>query len=69
MQTLLDRLMPLMASASGQPSHGLGPDGVPSGSAQRAAEVHRADTAGKEAVLYRIRLTEKTGRFETHLSR
>ncbi|MGZ4558151.1 MAG: pyridoxamine 5'-phosphate oxidase family protein [Mycobacteriaceae bacterium] len=69
MQTLLDRLVPLMASASGQPSHGLGPDGVPSGSAQRVAEDHRADTAGKGAVLYRLRLTEKSGRFEAHLSR
>ena len=53
MRLLIDRLAPLMASETSQPSHGLG---APSG--------HRADTAGHEAVIYRITLTEKTGRFE-----
>jgi hypothetical protein len=42
-----------MASETSLPSHGLG---APSG--------HQGDTAGHEAVIYRITLTEKTGRFE-----
>ncbi|MEI8254864.1 MAG: pyridoxamine 5'-phosphate oxidase family protein [Deltaproteobacteria bacterium] len=52
MQTLVTRLAPLMTSATSTPTHG-----VPAGG-------HRADTAGHEAVLFRLKLTEKTGRFE-----
>lgn len=32
----------------------------------RPSHGHRADTAGRHAVIYRITLTEKTGRFERH---
>lgn len=51
MRVLLGRLMPLMTSETAQPSHGL-------------SATHRADTHAKSAVLYRIVLGEKTGRFE-----
>ena len=68
MRTLLDRLMPLMANASGRPSHGLGPDGGPLKSGQDAEGGNPANTARKGAVLYRIRLGEKTGRYETNMS-
>lgn len=51
MRTLMERFLPLMTSESAQPSHGL-------------AAAHRADTAGHKAVLFRIDLREKTGRFE-----
>jgi nitroimidazol reductase NimA-like FMN-containing flavoprotein (pyridoxamine 5'-phosphate oxidase superfamily) len=53
MRYLIDRVSSLMASETSLPSHGLG---APSG--------HQGDTAGHEAVIYRITLTEKTGRFE-----
>lgn len=52
MQMLVNRLLPLIASESSQPSHGLEAGG------------HRADTAGHQAVVYRIRVQEKTGRYE-----
>ena len=52
LQVLIGRLMPLMTSSTAVPSHGLG------------REAHAADTAGHTPVLYRIRLGEKTGRFE-----
>ncbi len=44
MRTLLDTLTPLMANSTAQPGHGLGLERVPPGA-------HRADTAGKEAIL------------------
>jgi len=49
---LVDRLRPFMTSATAQPTHGL--DGP----------AHQGDTAGHVPVLYRIRLTDRTGRFE-----
>lgn len=58
MQTLISRLLPLMTSATSQPSHGLAPN------EETKASGHAADTAGHDAVLYRIRLHERTGRFE-----
>ena len=52
MGVLMERLMPLITSASSTPTHGMDPGS------------HRADTAGKTAVAYRIVVDEKTGRFE-----
>jgi len=49
MRILLDRLRPLITSESSTPTHGTS---------------HAADTAGHTAVLYRIALEEKTGRYE-----
>lgn len=60
MQTLMNRLLPLMTSATSQPSHGLGE----AGAAASGASEHRRDTSGHEPVIYRIRLRERTGRFE-----
>lgn len=51
MKILIDRMMPLLTSETAQPSHGL-------------AESHRADTKGFSAVVFKIHLKEKTGRFE-----
>lgn len=51
MKKLINRLMPLMSSETSQPTHGL--EGT-----------HRMDTHLMKAVVYRIRLKEKTGRFE-----
>ncbi len=51
MKKLINRLMPLMSSETSQPTHGL-------------VETHRTDTHHIKAVVYRIRLKEKTGRFE-----
>ena len=51
MQFLMNRLKPLMTSESAQPSHGF------SGS-------HELDVHGLQAVVFRIKLIEKTGRFE-----
>lgn len=51
MQLLVDRFLPLMTSESATPSHGM-----------QAA--HRADTTGHTPVMYRLRLSDKTGRFE-----
>ncbi|MFZ2174081.1 MAG: pyridoxamine 5'-phosphate oxidase family protein [Rhodococcus sp. (in: high G+C Gram-positive bacteria)] len=48
MRVLLDRLMPLMASATSGPPHGGHPEGADAG----------------HASVYRIRLGERTGRFE-----
>jgi nitroimidazol reductase NimA-like FMN-containing flavoprotein (pyridoxamine 5'-phosphate oxidase superfamily) len=50
MQKLIDRLMPLMTSETAQPSHGL--------------HSQAYDRANKQAVIYRIWLNKKTGRFE-----
>lgn len=51
MTKLIGRLMPLMASETSQPTHGL-------------EQTHHKDTRLVKAVVYRIRLKEKTGRFE-----
>ncbi len=53
MGLLMDRLLPLVASETAVPSHGLDPSAV-----------HRADVAGRHAVVYRIVISERTGRFE-----
>lgn len=54
---LIHRVMPLMTSETAQPSHGMpGSPSHPGG--------HAADVAHVEAVLFRIRLHERTGRFE-----
>jgi nitroimidazol reductase NimA-like FMN-containing flavoprotein (pyridoxamine 5'-phosphate oxidase superfamily) len=53
MGLLMDRLLPLLSSETAAPSHGFDPSAV-----------HRADVAGRSPVVYRITLTEKTGRFE-----
>lgn len=49
----MDRLLPILSSESAVPSHALEPSAV-----------HRADVAGRTPVVYRIAITEKTGRFE-----
>lgn len=51
MQLLMQKLMPLITSQTSMPSHGV-------------QQTHRADTHGVKAVVYRIKLHEKTGRFE-----
>ena len=51
MQKLINRLLPLMASQTSQPSHGI-------------EQTHRQDTHLVKAIVYSIRLKEKTGRFE-----
>lgn len=53
MALLVDHLQPFMTSETSQPTHGL-----------EASDLHRDDAAGHHAVIYRITLTEKTGRFE-----
>lgn len=53
MGLLMDRLLPLISSDTAAPTHGFGP-----------SDVHRADVAGRHAVVYRIAIREKTGRFE-----
>jgi nitroimidazol reductase NimA-like FMN-containing flavoprotein (pyridoxamine 5'-phosphate oxidase superfamily) len=53
MRFLVDHLSPMMTSETSQPSHGTTDSGG-----------HRAETAGHEAVIYRVTLLEKTGRFE-----
>jgi hypothetical protein len=53
MGLLMDRLLPLVSSETAAPTHGM-----------ESSEVHRADVAGRHAVVYRIVIREKTGRFE-----
>jgi hypothetical protein len=53
LQLLIDRLTPRLASASAHP-----------GAGAHDAEGHTHDTADRTPVLYRIVLSEKTGRFE-----
>lgn len=53
MGLLMDRLLPLVTSETALPSYGLDP-----------SEVHRADVAGRHVVVYRIVISERTGRFE-----
>ncbi|TFD72051.1 pyridoxamine 5'-phosphate oxidase family protein [Cryobacterium fucosi] len=59
MRALATRLSPMLTSTTAQPH--LGPDGTPFAS----PHAQDSDPAAQERpVLYRIRLTEKTGRFE-----
>jgi hypothetical protein len=51
MKKLIDRLIPMMTSQTSQPSHGL-------------EQSRRQDTSGRHAIIYRIKLLHKTGRFE-----
>lgn len=51
MQFLMNRLKPLITSESAQPSHGF-------------SDSHEMDVHGMQAVVFRIKLLEKTGRFE-----
>jgi hypothetical protein len=53
MQLLMDRLAPVRASQTSQPAAG-----------QRLAHVHGGGTSNHEAILYRLMLTEKLGRYE-----
>jgi nitroimidazol reductase NimA-like FMN-containing flavoprotein (pyridoxamine 5'-phosphate oxidase superfamily) len=53
MATLMQHLRTLMLRQTGQPSEGF-------------AKAHKADVQGRQVVVYRIRLTHKTGRFERH---
>jgi len=53
LQLLVNRLMPLLTSATAHPGAGV-----------HDAEGHAHDTTGQRPVLYRILLNEKTGRFE-----
>jgi len=50
MQGIIHRLMPLTTAPSNHPSHGISSS--------------EADIASKEIIIYRIYITEKTGRFE-----
>lgn len=50
MQKLIDRIVPLLASKTAQPSHGI--------------TEHANDAGRRKAILYRIKLNKKTGRFE-----
>lgn len=50
MQKLMDRLLPLITGKTEQPTHGI--------------NTHKQDTVGHEAILFRIKLNNKTGRFE-----
>jgi len=51
MQKLISRLMPLMTSQSSEPTHGLDP-------------AHQMETLHLKAIVYKIKIEEKTGRFE-----
>lgn len=51
MQLLMNKLKPLLTSETAQPSHGL-------------ERTHEHDVKGFHAVVFRIRLSGKTGRFE-----
>lgn len=53
MGLLMDRLLPLVASETAVPPHGLDPSAV-----------HRTDVTGHAVVVYRIVIGERTGRFE-----
>jgi len=50
MQKLIDRIVPLLASETTQPSHGI--------------KEHANDAGRRKVILYRIKLNKKTGRFE-----
>jgi hypothetical protein len=50
MQKLIDHLLPVLTGETVQPSHGFDP--------------HMTDAAGREVILFRIKLNNKTGRFE-----
>lgn len=67
LRTLLTRLAPYVTSTTAQPVSG--PDGTFHGIRTTASEpvplaAGRVAASGKGPVIYRIRLTEKTGRFE-----
>jgi nitroimidazol reductase NimA-like FMN-containing flavoprotein (pyridoxamine 5'-phosphate oxidase superfamily) len=53
MRLLVDRLRPLITSATSQPTHG-----------RNESLERQAGTAGQHAIVYRIELMERTGRFE-----
>jgi uncharacterized protein len=59
LQLLVNRLVPLMTSATAQPSHGLATDAAASRS-----KGHGTDTVTPGVVIYRVLLTEKNGRYE-----
>jgi uncharacterized protein len=50
MQKLINRILPLITSETSMPTHGI--------------EGHQLETDGSKAVVYRIKIAEKTGRFE-----
>jgi uncharacterized protein len=50
MLKLITRLQPLITSETSQPTHGI--------------EGHQLETDGHKIIVYRIKLNEKTGRFE-----
>jgi uncharacterized protein len=50
MKKLVDKVMPLLPSETAQPTHGL--------------NVHMQDAGHANAVLYKIKIAKKTGRFE-----
>ena len=51
LKKLVSKLMPLMPSQSSQPTHGLDP-------------LHKLEALHSKATVYRIKIEEKTGRFE-----
>ncbi len=51
LKKLVSKLMPLMTSQSSQPTHGLDP-------------LHKLEALHSKATVYRIKIEEKTGRFE-----
>ncbi len=54
MQKLINRIQPLITSEQSEQSHGI--------------ESHVLDSGGTKTVVYRIKILEKTGRFEERLS-
>jgi nitroimidazol reductase NimA-like FMN-containing flavoprotein (pyridoxamine 5'-phosphate oxidase superfamily) len=50
MQQLIDRMMPMMTSETARPTHGL--------------NGRKRDAVDHEAILFKIKLNKKTGRFE-----
>jgi nitroimidazol reductase NimA-like FMN-containing flavoprotein (pyridoxamine 5'-phosphate oxidase superfamily) len=56
MHRFIDHMLPLMTSATSEPTHGLQPG--------QASAAHQHDVAGHKSVTWRLALTEKSGRFE-----
>jgi uncharacterized protein len=50
MQKLINKIQPLITSETSLQTHGI--------------EVHQLETGGKKIIIYRIKISEKTGRFE-----
>ena len=50
MQKFINRIQPLITSETSQPTHGI--------------EAHQLDSGGIKTIIYRIKILEKTGRFE-----